>query len=116
MAAEDASAGAGPSQDHGSMPTTTIVKKTLTGLAKLWEDDKVVMKKGLKNGTLLQWPNTQTVGLTNGFEVLRLNSRVLCKVLEKWLPLAKDRQTVPVNLVKPEVGVGLKDFSIIFTN
>ena len=74
---------------------------SLEGLAALWEKDEVVRTKLLHTGSLLSWPSTKAKGVVT-FDSMRLNSAVIEKALDLWLPLNKFPKTVSIDAVRDE--------------
>ena len=75
----------------------------LTGLAKAWEKDDDIRSSALQHGCLLAWCDPKTIGLVS-LKSLKLNARVLIKLLEIYLPKVADNKSCYVDTVKLEVG------------
>ena len=101
-----------PGQDAGDVPLDPVPvyeNADLNGLADDWESDSRVRRPALKAGGVLQWPDPKKMGVVN-FASIKLNCEVLTHLLHIWCPIAEDRKTVPIKLVKPQEFVGLLQF------
>lgn len=111
-----------PSSDSSDAEAAEGQKSAIHGLAQAWLRDKDVRRVTRSSGSLLQWPpalhedgsvdaSRSRVSVVD-MDALRVNSRVLCHVLELWCPNAADRKTCPVDLIKPEVGFLMFSFFV----
>lgn len=84
---------------------------SLEGLGLQWETDTKVRRKANKHdGRMIFYPSVEKDGVID-FDTIKLNHHVVRHLLEYWLPIAPDRKTPHVDLIKPEVRFGFNFFS-----
>ena len=85
--------------------------KTLEGVGKSWNSDELLRDRMLQKDSLLDFgTNTKKVGVIT-FETVSLNTTVLARLLEVWLPQNPTAKTVAIDQVREQDWV-LKCFPI----
>ena len=77
----------------------------LDGLAKVWNDDDTIRTRVLHTKSLLSWPSPKMTGVIN-FNTMRQNSAVIQTVLSVWCPRVQNPQTVYIDHMRDEDGMG----------
>lgn len=85
----------------------------LNGLAKVWNDDDTIRTMVLHTKSLLAWPSPKMTGVIN-FNTMRQNSAVIQTVLGAWCTRVATPQTVYIDHMRDEEGMGKKTLQHCF--
>lgn len=81
------------------------------GLADHWEERKGLRRAAVKRGCLLDWgPDPKKNGVPS-LETLAFNAVAIQVAMHLWCPTQSSPKTLPLDLVKVEVGVWERFFA-----
>lgn len=95
---------AGQAAAEGEPGQPSAAEVDLDGLAEAWEDDKTIRSVVLHKGSLCSWPNVASTGVIT-FETMKMNAKVIMKILEVWCPKTLHPQTVYIDHMRAQDGV-----------